>query len=208
MERNERKDETELHDRNQLTVTDANLLQLHIAEYTALTTRGSYWIVIQAGMLTLVPIFLALAGQVNAVADRAVVSWGVLAGLTFTAMVWTVFLGEHYKAVYYMECYLRRLIERELGYQAIFWGYEPFLSGRGHRPNPISIGEFLFPAIGIFALTGVAYFRNPYWNHIDTLGVIGCGVLTLCLWLLSIEGFRTRRKWYECSKRVAKDLET
>jgi hypothetical protein len=37
--------------------TDTALLQLHIAEYQALTTRASYWIVLQVGLL---PIFLSI----------------------------------------------------------------------------------------------------------------------------------------------------
>lgn len=78
-----------------------NLTQLHIAEFQALTTRSSYWIILQAGLLPAVPIYLALACQVWTanVVRKEIVVWGALLGLQLIAMLWANVLAENYAAV-------------------------------------------------------------------------------------------------------------
>src|SRR5437868_4189465 len=93
------------------------LIQLHIAEYQALTTRGSYWIILQASLIPIVPIYLALAVEVwkSGTIVREVVIWIAVAGLQLIGIVWGQTLVEGYNVVRYIECYLRPLIDKEVG---------------------------------------------------------------------------------------------
>src|SRR5258708_2627795 len=115
------------------------LTQLHIAEYQALTTRSSYWIILQASLLPAVPIYLALASQVVSknVMRKEIYVWGALAGLQLIAILWANVLAENYAAVNYIERYLRPLAEDTVR-TTLFWGYEPYLTR--HRPTKRHLG--------------------------------------------------------------------
>src|SRR6266446_9227898 len=58
------------------------LIQLHTSEYQALSTRASYWIVLQVGLLPLIPLYLAMATQVwqYGPSIKRVVIWTTLGG--------------------------------------------------------------------------------------------------------------------------------
>src|SRR5258708_9039570 len=98
------------------------LNQLHIAEYQALTTRSSYWIILQASLFPAVPIYLALAVQVWSanVMRKEIVVWGALAGLQLIGILWANVLAENYAAVNYIESYLYPLVKKIVRMD-LFW---------------------------------------------------------------------------------------
>src|SRR2546423_8788156 len=99
---------------NKLTDEERNkaLLQLHIAEYEALMTRTSYALLIQAGLLPIIPVYLYLITQVPPkMFDQGFLIWISLVGSQVIATVWSNNLGEHYNVIKYLECSLRPKIE-------------------------------------------------------------------------------------------------
>jgi hypothetical protein len=78
------------------STTDTALVQLHIAEYQALTTRGTYFITIMAGMFPLFVLYLAVVAQVvkpaNAFLTQALVGLLGTPGGVRAAFFWGNFV--------------------------------------------------------------------------------------------------------------------
>lgn len=182
------------------------LTQLHIAEYQALTTRCSYWIILQASLLPAVPIYLALAVQVWSanVMRKEIVVWGALAGLQLIGILWANVLAENYAAVNYLEGYLHPLIEKTVG-SDLFWGYESYLTL--HRPTKRYWGEAFIPLLGIFVFLATCWVRAPTHSAWDGVGAFANAI---CLFLLvrkSIKAIEIIRKWSQFDGGRAHTLE-
>jgi hypothetical protein len=135
------------------------LTQLHIAEYQALTTRASYWIVLQFSLLPVVPIYLALAAQVweSHAIVKEVVIWGTVAGVQLVAIVWVHTLLDMFAIVKYLELYLRPLVKNVVDTNKLFWGYELYLIGK--RPTPAVWGEIGIPFLTFIVLVATFVIR-------------------------------------------------
>src|SRR5438105_2348697 len=133
-------------------------IQVYVAEYQALTTRASYWIILQAGLMPVVPIYLALSIEVwkSNVVRKEIVIWSALAGLQVIALVWSQSLCEQFAAVRYIECYLRPLIRRVV-HTDLFLGYEPYLTK--YRPTNPDIWAITLPILGSFVLVSACIHR-------------------------------------------------
>jgi hypothetical protein len=184
----------------------AALNQLHVAEYQALTTRSSYWIILQASLLPAVPIYLALAVQVWSanVMRKEIVVWGALAGLQLIAILWANVLAENYAAVNYIERYLHPLAEDTVG-PALFWGYEPYLTL--HRPTKRYLGELFIPALGVLVLLATCYVRFSAHTRWDVCGSIVNAVLLYFLVRKSLKAVKIIREWSEFDTDRARRLE-
>lgn len=180
--------------------------QLHIAEYQALTTRASYWIILQASLLPVVPIYLALAVDVwrSDVIIREVVVWVTLAGLQLIGILWANVLAEYYAAVKYIECYLRPLIEKVVNTN-LFWGYEPYLTL--HRPTKKYWGEFSIPVLSLGVIVTTCYVRYHGYTWRDICGLASNLILFYYLWNKSIKAIRIMREWSSSDTKLAQRLE-
>src|SRR5205085_5924308 len=166
----------------------AALNQLHIAEYQALTNRASYWIVMQFGLLPVVPAYLVLAIYAwPQITIKEILIWITLAGLQVIALLWTQALSELYRAVRYIECYLRPRIREGIDTYR-FWGYEPYLIN--HRTT--YRWEFLYPILGsifIAIILTIRLLQNFSWRW-DGSGLLLNLMLLTILWLSTIKARR------------------
>ena len=191
--------------------TDTALLQLYIAEYQALTTRASYWIVLQVGLLPIIPIYLAMAAQVWQYGPvlKEVVVWATLSGMQIIGIVWAQTIVEQYGLVRYLECYLRPLVE-DIVHRSVFWGYEPYLIKR--RTIPTSFAE---PAVAIisFALliiTCITRYATRLWLRLswwDACGLIVNLALLYLLWKRRLEASEIRHEWTAFDEKLGQRLE-
>ena len=194
-----------------LQPTDSSLIQLHIAEYQALTTRGSYWIVLQVSLLPIIPIYLALAAQMwqSGVILREVVIWMTLAGLQIVGIVWAQTVLEQYALVRYVECYLRPMVEKTMS-SADFWGYEPHLI-----KNRAVATAFAEPTVAILCsaflmITCITRYRIRPWLNLswwDICGVMANLGLLVLLWKRTLTAQRIRREWTRFDQKLAEKLE-
>jgi hypothetical protein len=172
------------------------LLQLCIAEYQALTTRASYWIVLQIGLLPVVPVYLVLAVTVwqSGVIVREVVAWTTLVGLQMIALLWSQALLEQFAIVKYIECYLRTVIDT-LTPSDSFWGYEPFLVTQ--RPMPASIGFFSIPGLVGVVFTITVICRLGQFSRWDLAGMIVNGAIFLLVGWSVYKAKQLQKEWSE-----------
>lgn len=128
---------------------DDSLIHLHTAEYTALTTRATYFITLATGIFPLMGIYLALVAQfckpegiplrvayqylLRLPIQRSAMFWGNLFILGIMLRLWSQFLVEQYKIVLYIERDLRAMVQDSVASSLLlFWGYEAALrKGRG-----------------------------------------------------------------------------
>ncbi len=182
------------------------LNQLHIAEYQALTTRSSYWIILQASLLPAVPIYLALAVQVWSanVMRKEIVVWGALAGLQLIGILWANVLAENYAAVNYIESYLYPLVKKIVGMD-LFWGYEPYLTL--HRPTKQYWGEASIPVLGVIVFATTCYVRLVTYSAWDIGGAVTNGILLVFLIRKALKAAKIIRKWSKLDSERARRLE-
>ena len=191
--------------------SEDKLINLHIAEYQALTTRASYWIVLQVGLLPIIPIYLAMAAQVWQYGPvlKEIVIWSTLAGMQITGIVWAQTVVEQYGLVRYVECYLRPLAE-EVVHTKLFWGYEPYLIKR--RTIPTSFAE---PAVAVISsalliITCVSRYSMHSWLKLswwDACGFVVNLALLYLLWRRRLEAGEIRREWTMFDKKLGERLE-
>src|SRR5690348_13247728 len=93
-------------------------LQVHLAEYNALTTRRDYFMVTSFSVWPLAVLFLALMGQSHFSWVSKV--WCSLAGLQALTIMWYYCIWEQYVNVHYTECRLKPKLVNLLG-NADFW---------------------------------------------------------------------------------------
>lgn len=181
------------------------IVQLCIAEYQALTTRGSYWIVLQIGLLPVVPVYLVLAVTVwqSGVIIKEVVVWATLLGLQLIALLWAQTMLEQFAIVKYIECYLRMLVETVVP-SAHFWGYEPFLVS--HRPMPPLIGFLSIPfLIGVVLIVTVAC-RIGGFSKWDLAGLIVNVALMLLVVCSVYKAWKIQREWSKSDRSLAEEI--
>jgi hypothetical protein len=135
------------------SIETAKLVDLHIAEYQALTTRCSYWITMQYAALTVILVFLSVAATLwSSPIDRRLFFWGGSLFLQVIGYFWMQTQGEQYTAIVYIERVLRPAV-RDVVQGSQFWCYEPFLASiRSPRPlDPLVSPEFWELPIALLA---------------------------------------------------------
>jgi hypothetical protein len=183
------------------------IIQLHIAEYEAVNTRATYRIILQAGLLSLIPVFLTLGVQVykSDVIIKPVAIWGTVLSLHIVGYVWAQTLADHYDAVKYVECFLRSRIG-ELGIKEnMFWGYEPHLTWK--RPMSSSSWTYPVPVIGIFVFIITCIYR---YKQGLSLWDVPLALLTLValffLWLISMRAKKMLNEWSKHHRALGWDF--
>ena len=149
------------------------LLTAHLAEYSALTTRCTYWIALQYGLWPLVGIFLALVTQVWSAFNHSLLVWGSAFIVQMIMLAYIQTLREIYNAVRYIEREVRPAVQNLVGEESI-WRYESYYATQPMRRGLPS--EYAFPALLLVALITV-FLARPL-KDVDVIG----GTSNLFFW--------------------------
>jgi hypothetical protein len=135
---------------NHSSAIDHSLLQISLAEYTALINRITYWITLQFFVWPIFLAYFAIAAQVWAahLLPAAVLNWGGVLVAEVTVIHWYHAAAEMYGNAKYLETVLCPCLQRLVPGQK-FWGWERFRhssEGRGPTwnelwPVPALMGE-------------------------------------------------------------------
>jgi hypothetical protein len=176
---------------------DEALLQIHLAEYQALTNRCSYWITVQVALLPLFLIVIGIAAQMwQAAQNRALLLWCGMIIIQLLVMSYIHIAAEIYNAVCYVECELRPAMQKVLRASPKFWRYEAFLAKR-RRKGPIW-EEYILPCCDVGAIgLIISLFRPCYRMDYIALGMN----LTLLAMILvnTWKLVRIRRQLTQCA---------
>src|SRR5258708_23444847 len=138
--------------------TETNLVNIHLAEYQALTNRNTYVIYIQSTMWPILVAILALMSFLIGRVDAHILTWTAVAMVLFVTYVYYAFAIDGYRNVIYVEHQLRARIEGLIA-TADFWGYETWLAGERHRgPQWFEYLPALFSAL---FTAGAVCYRLP-----------------------------------------------
>src|ERR1017187_5968661 len=133
------------------------VLQLHLAEYLALTNRGTNWLALESGMWALMMIFVSLVPSLWGKLPRDMVIWGSFGALQAMLFVWSNMLFEQYSSICYIEQKLRPLVRSVIG-AAEFWQYEEYVGSR--RPQNQPFWYETAPSFAVFGvLLGLVLYR-------------------------------------------------
>ncbi len=170
-----------------------DLLQVHLAEYNALTTRATYWLTLQFAIWPIVVGLWGLLALIWGKLPDAIVLWcGVCLSQAF-GLMWYGMIIEIYRAARYIERDLRPMVKVAIGDCPGFWTYE--------QRNREDRGELLplvweWPiAIGAIIIVGsITVLRFPSWGASDYFASVFNGVLALAMVGSAIASGRIRRE--------------
>ena len=169
-----------------------SMLQLHLAEYQALTTRNTYWITLQFALWPILLIYFALVAQVWNSMARGLLVWG--SGLVTQTVVltlyWTGF--EQYNNIRYIERELRPLVNKLVGNRQ-FWRYERYL--KPQRTSWYMLGECAPSLLTFIGLVVVARLRIP-WLRSDYYWALCNASLYVVVAVTTVHLIRTRRDFF------------
>jgi len=170
------------------------VLQLHIAEYQALTSRATNWLTLLSGVWVLMAVFITLLPSIWSIVPHVVIVWGALAVLQLMLIFWSQLLYEQYTSVRYIEGKLRCLVAELVGL-APFWQYETYV--RSQRPKTQPMWYEAAPAYGIFLLgILIVCCRTPlgWGEYVGLAANLAVFYLFLCSLIRAV---RVRRKLTE-----------
>jgi len=169
----------------------SELVQLHVAEYQALTARNTSWQTLQAGLGPLLLLFYALVAQVWQSQDHATLVWVSVLVLEFVSLVFCQAALEGYNNVRYLETKLRPALVEVLGTNA-FWMYERWIPW--HRPGVVWWYEASPAGFSLLALGAAVYWCSPA-NPLGWLAFAAGAGMLLLLAVISTTMIRTRREY-------------
>jgi hypothetical protein len=152
-----------------------SVVQVHLGEYQALTTRNTYWITLQYACWPILLVYVALAGQFVKVLDREVLIWGSGFVVQLVVVSWYQAAQEQYRNVIYMETQLRPLLQRLLRSSNLM-GYERFLA-RQRSDGPLWYE--VWPAIANALLFVAVLVGGRPWSVRGWIGGAVNGLLVL-----------------------------
>ena len=173
-------------ERIQLTV------QLHIAEYTALTTKATYIQSIQAVFFA--ALVTGIATMLSNIDSKVpLYKWGFIFGIQGLAIIIAWNMYEHYRIVRYIEQELRQHLLK-LKFEKEVWAYETFLYGERKR-NKFIAAELLAPLtyLTLIVVCVCFYFPKAYLDWIGYSITIGL-FLTYCTIMSKVYNLR-KNKW-------------
>lgn len=170
--------ERPLHERN-----SASLIQLHIAEYQALTMRNTYWITLQYFLWPILIGFIGLATQLPNPFDPTLRIWGVVVVAQVVVVAYYASTLEQYTNVRYIETELKPSISALVGADS-FWGYERYLAAsRPFHPLFWEIWPLVLSFICVVLPIAIRWYLlfPPKWAHwgAAAFDCILCAVATI-----------------------------
>jgi hypothetical protein len=136
------------------------LLQLHLAEYEALTTRCTYFIAIHVGLWGVIVGIGTFVYQEWLRTPNALAVWLGFTAIQAILQLWVTILEEQYLAVSYIENQLRHQVMAAVpGLPArSFWRYEAVMSLRRMHEN--WWGEWIAPCVLAVVLAFFCFWRR------------------------------------------------
>jgi len=132
------------------------LIQLHVAEYNALTNRCTYRILIQFSVWGVILVYVPLVSSAWNRGHHDLLLWFSALVMQGALAIWQENLIEIYRSIAYVENVQRPLIQEFLPDQR-FWCYEPHLARS--RPKRAVWWEYLFPSLILAAILLIGGFR-------------------------------------------------
>jgi hypothetical protein len=147
---------------------DGSLINLHIAEYNALTNRNTGWMNIQQNVWMLMVLSLTLMAAIWAAKPQyfPIILWVALFVVQAQFAVLCFATQEIYRNVYYIECDLRPSIQQMIE-RPDFWQYEPFLANRsGRKPLLTDAIPAALSTITVLIVVLVRIFFKYHWAEL------------------------------------------
>jgi len=182
--------------------TSKFLLEIHLIEYQALTTRATYYIVMSTALWPLIFLyltFLATVWQHLHETDLAkygvpLMVWGAGLGVQIALVIWTFLVCEQYKTVLYVEKQLRPLVQDLVG-TPDFWLYEQKLHGRTPLVRWLELGTEVWLLVLILAAVVLRAWLPPAFTRLDWIGLVLNSVVFMVLVLMAVSAAKIRHKW-------------
>jgi hypothetical protein len=177
------------------------LLAVHLAEYTALTTRGTTFITLGVAVCSIIPLYLAFVGGMWGPAKEiphgiSVLVWGSLLVIQIVLLFALQLQSDQYQIVFYIETKLKKRVHK-LVQSENFWEYEGFLRQQRKPQHGATWWEHS-GGIGmlVFLIMVAVVFRHfaglTKW---DVAGVGANVVPIVFLFIKSKEAAERRRQW-------------
>lgn len=169
----------------------SQLIQLHVAEYQAVTTRNTYWVTLQyaLGPITVGAFVVLVEGR--SFVSGSLLSWATAVFFDLIMLVYYGILYEIYNNTRYLECELGREI-RNLFPGRRFWLYERYLRARKSYPP---WWDFSPMVLCVGAPCAAAFFRRTSWLVGDWIGLGVCLVLTAMALRLALGSVKAQREF-------------
>lgn len=173
------------------------LIQLHVAEYQALTNRCTYWISLQFAAVSVLLVYLGLVATVWNSLNHAFLIWGSAVVGQIVAIVWLQLLSEQYRVIRYLETVLRPMVNPLINEASSFWGYEPHLAeDRGTHPV---WWEYSMTVPMLFIIVILIWLRRPFSSG-DYFGLLLNIILFGFLVWQNVSSVNIRRSIFSASK--------
>jgi len=178
-----------------------DFLQVHLAEYNALTTRGTTFITLGVAVCSIIPLYLAFVGAMwsyvtNKPHGMSVLVWGSLLVIQVVLLFAVQLQDEQYQIVFYIETILRRRVHK-LVQSNNFWEYEGFLRAQRTPQRGATWWEHS-ASVGMLAFVIMVALIFRYFAALTKWDAFGIGidlVPTIFLFMKSRDAARKRRKW-------------
>jgi hypothetical protein len=143
-------------------------LDVHLAEYEALTSRCTSWLTLMVPIWAVLATFLTvIAAFWNSFPDHIALLWSLGVGSQLVILMWFQTIEEQYRAIFYVQRQLRPRVEKIVGISG-FWTYESYSAGRDDHLS--WWGEWFSPPIFVCLLLAFGIVRWPL-HPIDYAGL-------------------------------------
>jgi hypothetical protein len=182
-----------------------SLIQLHIAEYNALTTRNTYWTTIQVAIWSVILLYITVAVMVWVYTWQSkpyfevYIVWGsgIVIQLALATLNFTV--QEIYRNVLYIECHLRSTINNIIG-EKPFWKYESFLAKNSNKTPTWT--DWVATASFLATLVVTTSIRHVFWRKAELLGMFANLPFSVFLILQSLATVKLRKRFESPTTRT------
>jgi hypothetical protein len=181
------------------------LMQLHLAEYQAITSRITNWITLQYWTPAIVGGVLAVLAGVSKVFPPIVDIWTV-------SLIIEIGIGAYYYTLFemmnnarYLECELAPKIRRALSApgqsaQGAFWSYEGYRKGN-YVYSPLGMYLMALPcmAIPVVAILLHRQLWPPLWWPGDLAGLTVCYAVAVLDFIIAKKSTEQQKALWSCS---------
>lgn len=178
---------------------DGKEIDLHIAEYNALTTRSTYFINIQFVLLTALIAWIIVIGNIWNTKLEYLLNWLLLIGAQILGIINANLAWENYCIIRYTERELKPKII-DLIKKETFWGYETYLVKlRDTKQTKISLifMDFLWTLMAGVIIIATAIYRFNNWIEWDWLGIILNFLLFVALFMKTYQTVKLRLNFWK-----------
>jgi transposase len=165
-------------------------LDMHVAEYCALSTRHVYSLMLQYSVWAGVAVYWAFLVTLYQRVPAGWIAWAAIFGLEMAATGWYFNLADLYTNVCYMQTRLRPQVQEIIGIEDV-WGYESFLiERRGHEKAYGDAWALVFALLTLMA----CWFEYPPRGWQWGAAIVSSGIM---VWVgfLTWSVLALRRQW-------------